>query len=106
MFEFVRATANAGPRVIVDRHLYLTEDKSRVVEEGDPAGRTLWATPGMEVAEADAVRLGAVAADSAEAEPADDGQTEPEAADDAAGVKERTPAENKQQRKPASKRQS
>jgi hypothetical protein len=46
--------------VTVDRHLYLTEDKTRVVEEGHPDGRSLWATPGMDVPRADAERLGAI----------------------------------------------
>lgn len=46
--------------VTVDRHLYLTEDKDRVVEEGDPAGRWLWAAPGSEVPRVDAERLGAI----------------------------------------------
>lgn len=52
----------AGPvdDVIVDRHLYLTEDGRSVVEEGDPAGRWLWASPGTAVPRADAERLGAV----------------------------------------------
>jgi hypothetical protein len=46
--------------VLVDRHLYYTEDKSRVVVEGDPAGHTLWAAPGQVVSRGDAERLGAL----------------------------------------------
>lgn len=47
--------------VIVTEHLYLTEDKTRVVKEGDPASRWLWASPGQEVTRADAQRLGVIA---------------------------------------------
>lgn len=48
--------------VIIDRHLYLTEDRKRVVEENDPASRFLWAAPGDEVSRAEAARLGAIPA--------------------------------------------
>ncbi len=75
-----------GPQWTADRHLYLTEDRDRVVEESDPAMRWLWATPGMQVPLAEAERLGAVRPDS-KAEPVE----EP--------AKQRTPAQNKQ-RKP------
>lgn len=47
-------------KVIIDRRLCLTEDKSRVVDETDPAARWLWATPGHVVDRADAERLGAL----------------------------------------------
>lgn len=81
--EVVKLSAGSqGPQYTVDRHLYLTEDKSRVVEESDPAMRWLWATPGMQVPLAEAERLGAVKADSA-----------PEPVE-----KQRTPAQNKQRR--------
>lgn len=50
----------SGEMVVIDRHLYLTEDKSRVVEEGDPASRWLWASPGQEMSREEAERLGAV----------------------------------------------
>ncbi|MGW2206759.1 hypothetical protein [Streptomyces sp. NPDC001774] len=36
-------------RITVDRHLYLTEDRCRLVEENDPAARWLYWAPGMEV---------------------------------------------------------
>ncbi len=45
--------------VIIREHLYLTEDRNRVVREGDPAGRWLWASPGTEVSMREAIRLGA-----------------------------------------------
>lgn len=73
--------------IVVDRHLYLTEDRSRVVEENDPASRFLWAAPGDEVSRAEAVRLGAIKAESEpvpESEPAT--KAEP---------KQRTPRANK-----------
>lgn len=83
--EVVKLSAGGqGPQYKVDRHLYLTEDKDRVVEEGDPASRWLWATPGLMVPLAEAERLGAVKADS-EAEPVED-------------EKKRTPTQNKQRR--------
>lgn len=75
-----------GDTVVIDRHLYLTEDRERVVEEGDADARWLWATPGMRVPQREAERLGAVTADS-EADPVED------------TAKQRTPAQNKQ-RKP------
>lgn len=75
--------------VIIDRHLYLTEDESRVVEEGDPAGRWLWASPGQEVRRRDAEQFGAV-------KPAPEPEPEPEA-------KARPAAANKARRKPADK---
>lgn len=42
----------------VDRKLWLTADKERVVEDGDPAGAFLFATPGDEVSDEDAKRYG------------------------------------------------
>lgn len=54
-----------GEMVVIDRHLYLTEDQSRVVEEGDTAGRWLWASPGQEISRAEAERLGAVKSQAA-----------------------------------------
>lgn len=79
------APRESQPEVVMDRHLYLTEEKDRVVEENDPASRFLWCTPGMSVPLAEAERLGAVKANSEE-EPVE-------------APKQRTPAQNKQ-RKP------
>lgn len=59
----------AVERWTVDRHLYITEDGSHVVEEGDPAGRWLWAGPGKEVPLAEALRLDAVKPERPETEP-------------------------------------
>jgi len=58
-----------GETVAIDRHLYLTEDGERVVEEGDPAGRWLWAAPGNKRPRADAERLGAVVVTPEPADP-------------------------------------
>jgi hypothetical protein len=74
--------------IVVDRHLYLTEDRDRVVEENDPASRFLWAAPGDEVSRGEAVRLGAIQADPKPAKEA----AEPEAE---AAPKQRAPRANK-----------
>ncbi|HLS44292.1 MAG TPA: hypothetical protein VK045_02550 [Ornithinicoccus sp.] len=58
-------------KVIIDRRLCLTEDKSHVVDETDPAARWLWAIPGQIVDRALAERLGALQApESPAVEPA------------------------------------
>ena len=44
--------------MVADRRLYLTADKTRLVEEGDPAGAFLYCSPGLEVDEAELRRLG------------------------------------------------
>jgi hypothetical protein len=80
--------------VIIDRHLYLTEDESRVVEEGDPAGRWLWAAPGAQVKRRDAEQLGAVKADPGPEAAPEKSEAEP---------KQQTPRVNKQRAKPADK---
>jgi hypothetical protein len=93
----VNLTDGGGERdmVTVDRHWYLTEDGSRVVEENDPACRWLWASPGTEVPRADAVRLGAAKTDPPAApEPA------PEVVAD---TKARSAPPNKQLAKPGDK---
>ncbi len=45
-----------------DRRLFLTADRSRVVEEGDPHARFLFARPGTRIRAADAERYGLVKA--------------------------------------------
>lgn len=47
-------------RVVIDRRLCLTEDGKRVVPEGDPEARWLWAIPGQSVDREEAERLGAI----------------------------------------------
>lgn len=44
--------------MIADRRLYLTADKSEVVEEGDARAAFLFVTPGKEISAADAERYG------------------------------------------------
>ena len=85
-----------GDTIRVDRHWYLTEDGTRVVEEGVPGGRFLWAAPGQDVDRADAERLGAVPRPEPEPEPQAPVEAEPEA------KQRRTPA-NKQRAKPEDK---
>ena len=55
-----QAQEEAAGTIAVKQHWYLTEDKTRVVEEGHPDGRWLWASPGTVVKLSDALRLGAV----------------------------------------------
>lgn len=52
---------------IADRKLWLTADKERVVEDGDPAASFLFATPGDEISDEDAKRYGV----KAKSKPAD-----------------------------------
>jgi hypothetical protein len=64
MLEYAHLRLDNGQETVrIDRHLYLTEDKSRVVEENDPEARWLWAAPGQQVSRRDAIRLGAIAPD-------------------------------------------
>ena len=62
---------------IATARLWLTEDRSRVVPEGDPAARFLYAIPGRAVPRAEALKYGLIPV------------AEPE-------VKERVPEETKQ----------
>lgn len=43
--------------IIVDRRLFLTADKSRLVEADDPEAAFLWANEGAEVTEAEAAAV-------------------------------------------------
>lgn len=84
-------------RVTINEHLCLTEDRSRVVPETDPAARWLHWIPGQQVPRAEALRLGAIQPDpdpDPEPEPEPDPEPEPEA------PKRRAPRANKA-RKPA-----
>lgn len=89
MFDHVTIRDPGEPLVTIDRHLYLTEDKGRVVEEGDPAGRSLWAAPGQQVPRREAERLGAIQPEPLLAPPAEEKQEVPQA------NKRRRPAANK-----------
>jgi hypothetical protein len=52
---------------IADRKLWLTADREKVVEDGDPAAAFLFATEGDEITDEDAKRYGV----KAKAKPAD-----------------------------------
>lgn len=73
--------------VKADRHLYLTADRSEVVEAGDPRAAFLLAAEGHDVDAAEAERLGLSGKKPAKAEP----------------VEEAAPAEAKEQAAPANK---
>lgn len=93
--DYVRLRNINEELVTIDRHLYLTADRSRVVEEGDPAGKSLWATPGLMVSRREAERLGASG-------PAPEPEPVPEV-DQAGGAKQEAPPANKQRRRAADK---
>lgn len=58
--------------MIADRKLYLTADRERVVEEGDPEAAFLFVTPGKEISAADAEKYGLEQKAKAEAKQADE----------------------------------
>ncbi|MEV2277712.1 hypothetical protein AB0I72_19210 [Nocardiopsis sp. NPDC049922] len=78
--------------VTVERRLYLTEDGERVVPDGHPAARWLWATPGSRVSRADAERLGAL---TPEPEARQEKKPSQEEGNKPTGAKRRQPRTNK-----------
>lgn len=55
----MKQTLNASSSaIILDRRLYLTEDRSRLVEDGDPAARWLYGVKDQRVNALEAARLG------------------------------------------------
>ncbi|MEV0994654.1 hypothetical protein [Nonomuraea sp. NPDC050202] len=56
-------------RVTIKQRMYLTEDKSRAVPEGDPEARHLLCAAGGEVSRADAERYGLLDEPKPEPEP-------------------------------------
>lgn len=54
----IRKAEAAAVGIIADRRLYLTADKARVVEDGDPSAAFLFATPGVVIPAAEATALG------------------------------------------------
>lgn len=84
-------------RVRIDRRVYLTADRERAVDEGDPDARYLLCTAGGEVDRDLAARYGLL--DKPEPEPAEPAEQEPEQVES----KQRRPAANKQRAKPADK---
>lgn len=99
-----RGIGSAGETVTVTEHWYLTEDRSRVVKEGDPDGRWLWASPGTQVPRGDAIRYGALVEEPVEEVAAVDPEPEPEKADEPAAEEKKAPqAPNKAVKKAANK---
>lgn len=98
MMQFVtlrQAQEGPGGTVTVKQHWYLTEDRTRVVEEGHPDSRWLWASPGTEVRLAEAIRLGAVKVEEPMQEP-ETGEEKESAKDaDPEPAKAQKPAANK-----------
>lgn len=89
--NYVKPHTDVGSGVVgVERRLYLTED-DRLVEEGDPDGRWLWCTPGMQVPREQAERYGLLK----EPEPEPDEAPEPPKARRPAANKARTPSRDK-----------
>lgn len=68
-----KQTDGGGEKVTVDRRLYLTADRERVVEEGDPDAAFLYAAAGRRVPREEFERLGGIIEDA-----------EPEVKEDAA----------------------
>jgi len=63
---------------ISNRRIYLTADRKRAVEEGDPKGRTLLVGVGGLLPECEARRYGLLPAPAPEAEPEAPAEPEPE----------------------------
>lgn len=55
-----------------DRKLWLTADRTEVVEDGDPRAAFLFAAPGKEISDADAERYGITEAKPVEEKQADE----------------------------------
>ncbi len=69
----------AGDKITIDRTLWLTAERDRVVEDGDPAAAFLYATAGKRVSAEEAERFGAMPAKSErkKADPSEDKQASP-----------------------------
>lgn len=72
--EVTRNETQATDKVEVDRKLWLTKDRDRVVEDGDPEAAFLYATPGKRVPREEAERLGVVKPQRKQAAKAEDKQ--------------------------------
>jgi len=110
-WELTRGGAGqAQEMVTVAEHWYLTEDKTRVVSEGHPDGRWLWASPGTQVPKADAIRYGALAEEpepeaavAEEPEPTPEPEPEVEPQADTAAEKKAPQVANKAAKKATNK---
>jgi hypothetical protein len=47
----------ATPMLVADRRLWLTADRKRIVEDGDPRAAFLFAAPGEEISSAQVVKF-------------------------------------------------
>lgn len=93
--------------VTATERLFLTADKSRLVEEGDPAAAFLFCAPGHEIPIKDAEKYGLLGSTDGETDH-EIGETNPDAGEttddtgkkdkDPAGTKEVTPGETKKRR--------
>lgn len=94
------------PNIIVDRRLFLTADKDRLVEPDDPEAAFLWAGEGDEVTEEAAKAVGYTGGKKVKAEADQPAADEPEAkeADAPEDKAEPAPAEDKAVKKPTRKR--
>lgn len=108
--SLIRTPEDTMPAFQSNRRLYLTADKSRVVEEGDPQARSLLVRAGGNVSAELAERYGLSApkttraeakAEEPKAEPAP--ETEPEATEEPEAKAVPGPSENKARRVPAEK---
>lgn len=85
-------------RVVVDRRMYLTADRSRAVPDGDPEAAFLLCVPGAEMTRALAARYGLLEqpAEEIAEKPAEEESPDEQAAEESATeTKMRTPADNK-----------
>lgn len=99
--EIIRPEKEIEMAFECDRRLYLTPDKSRVVEEGDKAASFLFAVPGQEISEADVEAYGLTQNDGKVVVPA--AAPEPEKSKAKPEDKSREKAEDKSAKKPAEK---
>lgn len=99
--NYVKPHTDVGSGVVtVDKRLYLTEDKERLVEDGHPDARWLWCTPGTQVPREQAERYGLLEEPEPEPEPEVEREAEEEPP---VQPKRRTPAANKARTRAADK---
>ncbi len=82
--EITQSLSAPSSAVILDRRLYLTEDRSRLVEDGDPAARWLYGVKDQRVNAAEAERLGYRPRSAKQEEPAEDKEVKKESIPDKA----------------------
>lgn len=72
-----REPEETGDKVTIDRRLWLTKDRDRVVEDGDPEAASLYSTPGKRVPREEAEALGVVKPQRKQAAKAEDKKSAP-----------------------------